>query len=156
MEANTASETKAILLTLKEHFIMAILKSRRNRAMSTAASSYEFDECRSVVQHQASQSTRRPKMNKRTQAGGNTNPKRRKGGGGSLAPGSQSLQEGNNSTSSSTANASPIPDQHPPVNWNHGKQIVIKWAFVFLSAWFYLEMKKYWAKSKEENPFPDL
>jgi hypothetical protein len=87
-------------------------------------------------------------MYKRTQTGSG-NPKRRKGG----SVNNSELQLDNANTP--RTNPSPVPKQQPPVDWSKARQVVSKWMFVFLSAWFYMELKKWWSKKEGENPMHD-
>ena len=111
----------------------------------------EFETNASFVVHQRANMVRRRqrhhKMRKRTQ-GGSGNPKKRRGGG--LAKNEIQLDRAN-----TAAATSPIPDQYPPMDWTKTRQVFTKWIFVFLSFWFYMELKKYWAKKEEENPMAD-
>ena len=132
------------------------MRNRSNSIVDDPGMSREFEtpEASAVVHHRQAHMPRRrrlPKRNKRTQAGSG-NPKRRKGGG--LAKNEMQLDSANTPAPATNTN-SPIPDQYPPVDWTKARQVFTKWIFVFLSAWFYLELKKYWKQEQEENPMSD-
>lgn len=85
------------------------------------------------------------KLNKKGSIAGG-NPKKNKGRGGGSA----------SSTAPATSAAAVTSEYSAPVDmWPKAREIVTKWVLVCISAWFYLQLKKYWGKKQEENPFEE-
>ncbi|KAG7352191.1 hypothetical protein IV203_028964 [Nitzschia inconspicua] len=88
------------------------------------------------------------KLNKKGNIAGG-NPKKKKGG-------SDTSQRNTAKAAVATTTTRNAPSSElPPIDWKGGKDILVKWGYVCISAWIYLRLKEYWAKRREENPFPD-
>lgn len=86
------------------------------------------------------------KLNRKGNIGGG-NPKKKKG-----VAGNEKRITANPTT---TNRAPSVSSNVPGIDWKGGKDILLKWCYVCISAWIYLRLKEYRAKKHEENPFPD-
>mmetsp|Transcript_5743 Transcript_5743/g.9061 ORF Transcript_5743/g.9061 Transcript_5743/m.9061 type:complete len:132 (-) Transcript_5743:621-1016(-) len=91
------------------------------------------------------------KLNKKGNIAGG-NPKKKKGGGGGGNSVQRSQQQQHQNISTVTTNSSSTPQ--PPV-MQKAKDIIFKWALVCISAWIYLQLKKYGMRKREEDPFSE-